>query len=327
MPFVVRDLVRQTGKEVRLKVEGQDTAMDKYLIERLKDPLLHLVRNAFSHGVETTAERVSAGKPAEATIELSAAAAGNSILIRVRDDGRGIDPAAIVQRAKKLGLEVPERIDDAAILKILCASGFSTREDADRASGRGIGMAVVQTTVRELGGSLTMASERGRGTTFTLRLPLTLAILETLIVRAAGQTCAVPQNFVREIVPAKEELIETVDGIEVLPYRNGVLPITRLAGIFKLDPGAGGKMCVLVIESDQGSAGLLVETVLGQREVVVRALADPLIQIAGLAGAAELGDGKPILILDCAALTRGSIRPPERALEAEHKNMAGIPRQ
>src|SRR6185369_3418970 len=143
MPFVVRDLAKETQKKVRLKLAGQDTAIDKYVIERLKDPLLHLVRNAFSHGVETPAERATAGKPEEATIELSAAAAGGSVIIRVKDDGRGINPNAIFQRAKQLGVEIPATLDDQAILQIICAPGFSTREGADRASGRGIGMTVV----------------------------------------------------------------------------------------------------------------------------------------------------------------------------------------
>jgi two-component system chemotaxis sensor kinase CheA len=277
--------------------------------------LLHLVRNAFSHGVETAAQRFAAGKPEEATIELSAETIGDSAIICVRDDGRGIDPNAIVQRAKKLGLEVPATLDNEAILKILCSSGFSTRDDADRAAGRGVGMAVVYTTVRELGGSLTFESEPGQGTQFTLRLPLTLAIAETFIVSAAGQTCAVPQGFVREILHASEDQIQFANGIEVIAYRGGVLPIVRLAGLFQLKTETKGTMCVLVIESERGSVGLLTESVLGQREVVVRALRDPLIQVGGITGATELGDGKPVLILDGAALTSGHVRPVELKTE------------
>ena len=166
MPFVVRDLARQTQKRVRLRLAGQDTAIDKYLIERLKDPLLHLVRNAFSHGVETPEERAAVSKPEEATIDLSASTAGDSVIIEVRDDGQGINPNAIVQRARKLGVEVPEIIDSQSILQILCASGFSTRDDADRAAGRGVGMTIVYAIVRELGGNLTLESEEGRGTEF-----------------------------------------------------------------------------------------------------------------------------------------------------------------
>ena len=214
MPFVVRDLSRQTQKKVRLKLQGQDTAIDKYLIERLKDPLLHLVRNAFSHGVESPAERVAASKPEEAVIELKAFNKSDSVVIEVSDDGRGINPNVILQRARKLGLEVPQMMDNESILRILCSSGFSTREDADLTSGRGVGMAVVYATVRELGGNLTLDSEEGRGTRFTIRLPLTLAVTEAFIVHAAGQTCAVPQSFVQEVLHKTEADIQIVNGIK-----------------------------------------------------------------------------------------------------------------
>ena len=313
MPFVVRDLARQAQKKVRLQLIGQETAMDKYVIERLKDPLLHLVRNAFSHGVESSAERAAAGKPEEATILLKAFSVGDSVVVQVRDDGRGINPKAIVERAQGLGLEVPERVDNESILQILCTPGFSTRRKADRAAGRGVGMAVVQTTVRELGGSLALDSEEGRGTSFTIRLPLTLAIAETFIVTAAGQTCAIPQGLVLEILQVTEAQIQLINGIEVVPYRKGVLPIVRLANLFRLPAPARPKSCLLVVGSERGSVGLLTDNVLGQREVVIHALRDPLIQVRGVSGATELGDGRPVLILDGAALTAGAVRPPDRA--------------
>jgi two-component system, chemotaxis family, sensor kinase CheA len=313
MPFVVRDLARQTKKQARLKLMGQETAIDKYLIERLKDPLLHLVRNAFSHGVETPAERAAASKPEQATIELSASTVGDSVIIEVSDDGRGISPGAIIQRAGTMGLEVPEVTDSETILKILCSSGFSTRENADMASGRGVGMGVVQATVRELGGHLALSSEEGRGTRFTIRLPLTLAIAETFIVRACGQTCAVPQSFVREILQTTEAEIQIANGIEIVPYRDGILPVVRLSDFFRMARDEMKlKSYLLVIVSDRGSIGLLTEEIVGQREVVVRALNDPLIQVSGVSGATELGDGKPVLILDGAALTSGTVRPLER---------------
>ncbi|SPE51155.1 CheA signal transduction histidine kinase [Verrucomicrobia bacterium] len=320
MPFVVRDLARQTQKRVRLKFEGQATAIDKYLIERLKDPLLHLVRNAFSHGVEPPQERAAAGKPEEATIELKASTVGDSVVIQVRDDGQGIDPGAIVQRAAKLGLELPPTADQESILKILCATGFSTRDDADRAAGRGVGMAVVSAAVRDLGGHLALESTPGRGTQFTLRLPLTLAIAETLIVSAAGQTCAVPQSFVTEILHATEDQVQMVNGIEVIPFRAGVLPIVRLSGLFRLGGAAKPQRYLLVITSERGSVGLLTEEVLGRREVVVSALRDPLTRVPAVSGATELGDGKPVLILDGAALTAGHVRPPERFTTPAERN-------
>jgi two-component system chemotaxis sensor kinase CheA len=313
MPFVVRDLARQTHKMVRLRLSGQETAIDKYLIERLKDPLLHLVRNAFSHGVETPAERVAAAKAEEATIELSASTVGDAVIIQVRDDGRGINPNTIVRQAAEMGLDTPDKLDNESILKILCLSGFSTRADADLTSGRGVGMAVVCATVRELGGSLTMNSEEGRGTQFTIRVPLTLSIAETLIVCSAGQTWAVPQDFVREILHKTENDIQKANGLEIIPYRSGILPVVRLAEFFRLTAAPKAKFCLLVIESERGSVGLLTDEIVGQREIVVRALHDPLIQIPGISGATELGDGKPVLILDASALTRGTVRPTEHS--------------
>lgn len=311
LPFVVNDLARQTSKKARLKLEGQETAIDKYLIEKLKDPLLHMVRNAFSHGIETPAERVAASKPEEATIELSASTVGDLVIIKVRDDGKGIDAKAIFERAKKLGLKVPATMDNDAVLNILCSPGFSTRDAADLTSGRGVGMNVVQTTLNELGGKLTLESQPGKGTQFTLRLPLTVVIAETLLVSAADQTCAVPQSSVREIFHVTEAEIKKADGIELVAYRGGVLPITRLAGLFHLKTKGEGVRCVLVITSERGSIGLLVEKVLGKREVVVRAFRDPLIRVSGVSGATELGDGKPVLILDGAVLTAGKVRPPD----------------
>jgi two-component system chemotaxis sensor kinase CheA len=170
-------------------------------------------------------------------------------------------------------------------------------------------MSVVQATINELGGKLTLESEAGKGTQFTLRLPLTVVIAETLLVSAAGQTCAVPQSSVREIFHATETDIRKVDGIEMVSYRGGVLPVTRLEGLFHLKSNDQPVKSMLVITAERGSVGLLVEKVLGQREVVVRAFRDPLIQVAGVSGATELGDGKPVLILDGVALTAGNVRP------------------
>ena len=309
MPFVVRDLARESRKKARLTMEGQQTEIDKYLIEQMKDSLLHLVRNSFSHGVETPEERLNSGKSEEAVISLSAATSGDSVVITVADDGRGISEKAVLRRAAELEVPVPEVVDNAALLEILCAPGFSTRTDADLASGRGMGMAVVHNTVRELGGTLALETEEGRGSRFIIRVPLTLAIAETLIVSASNQTCAVPQSYITEVMPVTEEEIRKVNGVEVIPYREGVLPIIRLSSFFRLGRGAQTRMCVLVLNSDRGSSGLVVDRIHGQREIVVRTIRDPLIQAPGVAGATELGDGRPVLILDGAAFTSGAVRP------------------
>ncbi len=312
MPFVVRDLAHDLGKAVRLRIDGQDTRVDKFLVERLKEPLLHLVRNAFSHGVETAAERIAAGKPVEGTIWLSARSVGQYIEIQIKDDGQGINRARVAARAREANLPLPADLDDNALLGLICQPGFSTRDEADRAAGRGVGMAVVQAAVRELGGSLTLESEPGRGSTFTLRLPVTLSIVETLIVSINGQTCAVPQAFIEEIVEVAEADVRQIKGAEIVPYREGVLPIIRLQNLFPRQNGAGkgdAVLCVLVVRSERGHTGLVVNRVHTQREVVVQRMNDPLIQVPGISGATELGDGRPVLILDPLAFTHGAVRP------------------
>ena len=200
MPLVVRQLGRKSPKQARVSLEGQQTPVDKYLVERLKEPLLHLVRNAYAHGVEMPKARLAAGKPAEATILLQAKSVGESVVIQVCDDGGGIDAEAVAARATALGMDLPEQLDAAGILDILCRPGFSTRTKADLAAGRGVGMAVVANAVRDLGGTMALETRLGVGTEFTLRLPLSLSIIEAVIVTVGGEVCAVPQNSVDEIV-------------------------------------------------------------------------------------------------------------------------------
>lgn len=308
MPFVIRDLNRESGKKALLVLEGQQTQVDKYVVERLKEPLLHLVRNALSHGVETPAERTQVGKTAEATILLEAKAEGEWVVIRIRDDGRGVDADSIAKRARELGLAVPEKLDTAALLEILCAPGFSTRKEADFAAGRGVGMAVVHTTVRELGGSLSLETGLGQWTQFTLRLPLTLSILSALIVSMDDQKCAVPQKFVEEIVQVPAAHLRSVSRVETMPYRGALLPLIRLRSLFGRMPEDAENITVLVLGSDRALTGLVVDRVFGTREVVVRPLQDPLVRGANISGATELGDGRPVLILDAATLTSGVFR-------------------
>jgi len=268
------------------------------------------VRNAFSHGIENADQRLAASKPAEGTIVLRAFASGESVIIQIRDDGQGIDRAQVAQRATSLNIPLPEQLDQAGVLSLLCAPGFSTRDEADLTSGRGVGMAVVKTTVSELGGTLALETTPGQGTQFTLRLPLTLSIVDTLIVSVGDHTCAVPQAFVEEIVLISEKSITTIKQVETTPYRDGLLPLVRLRSLFRAEPSKRNESPVLVVSSDRGSTGLVVDRVHTRREVVVRPMRDPLIQVPGIAGATELGDGRPVLILDALALTRGAVRPP-----------------
>lgn len=310
MPYVVRDLARDSTKQVQVLLEGEQTEIDKYLVERLKEPLLHLVRNAFAHALETPAERATAGKPPTGTIRLRADRVGEAVEIQIADDGRGIDAEAVAARATSMGLTFPPLVDGNRILQVICQPGFSTREAADRAAGRGVGMAVVWNTIRELNGNLRLETKLGRGTTFTLRLPLTLSIADALILSVGAQTCALPQAQVDEIIQVPAAEIRTIKTSEVVPYRGGLLPLVRLRKMFGVADVANGSVTLVVVNSERGSTGLMVDRVQGKREIVIRPLADPLVHVAGISGATELGDGRPILILDSAVITAGVVRPP-----------------
>jgi two-component system chemotaxis sensor kinase CheA len=308
MRFVVNDLSREYKKKVRLELSGQETEIDKLLIERMMDPLLHLVRNAISHALEPMADREAMGKPPEGTIWLRAFTAAEMVVIEVEDDGRGIDRERVAQRARKIGLIADDAsLDDAALLDLICSPGFSTRDEADRASGRGVGMAVVKNTVLGLGGVLALDSEAGRGTRFTVQLPITLAIADALIVSAGGHKFAVPQSSVREVMEIDPASVKAFENNEIIQYRGGVLPIVRLARLFELDDKYERVFHAFVIGSGLNAVGIAVDRILGQREIVVRAINDPLIQVAGVAGATELGDGRVVLILDAAALVKESV--------------------
>lgn len=303
MPFVVRDLARESGRKVKVEVRGQDTEIDKFLIERLMDPILHLVRNAVSHGLETPAERVTAGKPPEGNISLGAATVGDVAVIEVADDGRGVDMEAVAARARAAGLPVSEgALDGAALLDLLCTPGFSTREVADRASGRGVGMDVVRRTVQELGGTLSIDTARGEGTRFLIELPLTLAIADALIGRVGSDLFAVPQSMVREVIEVNAADINVLENNELVPYRGGALPMFRLARLFGLPEGPARRMHVFVVGQGTAAAGIAVDKIVGQREIVVRAVKDPFIKVDAVAGATDLGNGRVVLILDAMRL-------------------------
>lgn len=308
MPFVVRDLARDTGSRVRLELRGQETEIDKFLIERMMDPVLHLVRNAVSHAFEPSPARVAAGKPEEGTLTLSAASVGDAVVLEIADDGRGIDQAAVVARARAMGLQVPDgRLDSAALLDVICTPGFSTRTEPDRASGRGVGMAVVKTTVEDLNGRLSVESEPGLGTRFIIELPLTLSITDALIVHVGDRTFAVPQGNVREIVEIESAAIRAVDPHEIAPLRDGSMPIVRLATVFGISLPLRRAVHVLVLGTGTDAVGIAVDRVSGQREIVVRAMADALTDVPGVSGATDLGDGRAVLILNLADVVRHAI--------------------
>jgi len=317
MPFVVRDLARETGKRVHLELQGQGTEIDKFLIERMMDPVLHLVRNAVSHGIEPAAERIAAGKSPEGTIVLSAATAGDVVRIEIADDGRGVDTEAVLARAKAVGLPLPSGTVDAShLLSLLCAPGFSTRDESDRASGRGVGMGVVQAAVEELSGSLSLETAPGAGTRFTLELPVTLAITDALIATVGGETFAVPQGSIREVMEVQVSSLLQVERNEMTPYRGAALPIVRLGRLFGLPDSARDRLHVFVVGTGAAALGIAVDRIIGQREVVVRAIADALVRVEGISGATDLGDGHVVLILDPSVLARHMRERPDRVFAA-----------
>ena len=303
MNFVVRDLARESGKRVIVQLSGGETEIDKFLVERMMGPLMHLVRNAVSHGLETAAEREAQGKRSEGLLSLSAMTAGEKIVIKIADDGRGIDRRLVLERANARGLSNGNsELDDEALLTLLCTPGFSTRDEADRESGRGVGMDVVKKATEELGGRISLATKVSEGTTFTIELPLTLAIAEALIVSVNGQRFAVPQSAVTEVLEVESSATKVLENNEIISYRGRVLPLIRLARVFEMNHQRGDNFHVLVTGDETNAVGLAVDRILGQREIVVRAIKDPLAQSKGIAGATELGDQRVVLILDISAL-------------------------
>jgi two-component system, chemotaxis family, sensor kinase CheA len=317
MPFVVRDLARESGKRVHMELQGQGTEIDKFLIERMMDPVLHLVRNAVSHGIETVEQRLAAGKRPEGTIVLSAATAGDIVRLDIADDGHGVDAAAVVARARAAGLPVPPGDPDAAtLLALLCAPGFSTRDASDRASGRGVGMSVVQAAVQELSGTLRLETEKGTGTRFVIELPVTLAVTDALIAKVEGETFAIPQGSVREVIEVPVADLLQVERNEMTRYRGAALPVVRLSRVFGLPDTSRDRVHVFVVGGGAAAIGIAVDRIVGQREIVVRAIADALVRVDGISGATDLGDGHVVLILDPAALARQMRDRPDRPIAA-----------
>jgi len=305
VPFVVRDLARDNGKRIQLDLAGQATAIDKFLVERMLDPLLHLVRNAVSHGIESPEQRIADGKRPEGTIRLAASTVGESVMLEISDDGRGMDGAAIGRRAREKGIDVPDgALDARVLLDVISAPGFSTRDAADRVSGRGVGMSVVRDTIQDLGGTLSLETTPGQGTTFRITLPLTLAITDALIVHVADRVFAVPQSAVREVAEVDAATIHVIENNELMTHRAAALPVVRLARLFGIAESPRPRLHVIVVGTGSAAVGLLVDRIAGQREIVVKTLNDPLVKVTGVSGATELGDGRLVLILEPGALTR-----------------------
>lgn len=308
VPRMLRDLMAETGKQVQLITHGEMTEVDKGVIEKIGDPLTHLIRNAVDHGLESPEDRLRAGKSAEGTIVLSAEQKGARIIVTVSDDGKGIDRARVRAKAIEKGIIPADAVlTDEEIDQLICAPGFSTAATISNISGRGVGMDVVRSNVEALGGRVEIASVPGKGTSFTLVLPLTLAILDGMVVRLAGQRFVLPLATVIEAIrPEPGQVSATTPGSEVIEIRGDYLPVRRLTQVFGLHANEDRPVhesLVIIVESESaGRVGLLVDTIDDRREVVIKSLEQNLHPIRGLGGATILGDGSIALILDVEAL-------------------------
>ncbi|MFY9531003.1 MAG: chemotaxis protein CheA [Candidatus Acidiferrales bacterium] len=315
-PRIVRDVAKQRNKEIVIEIAGQNTDLDKSILDALAEPLAHLVRNAADHGIEPTPERVAAGKPARGTIKLNAYHQGNQVVIEVSDDGHGLDREKIVRRAIERGIvsaEEAKHLNETEALHLIFKPGLSTADEVTEISGRGVGMDVVHTVLEKLKGSITLESEPGKGATFLLMVPLTLASIQALLFRVGGRLYAVPLASVVEITRVTEPEIHRVDQREVLRLRNQILTLVRLDRLGTGQPAdpSGKKQYVVVIAQGSRKFGLIVDSLMGEEELVIKALEDQLVASELVSGASILGDGTVVLILNVAALvTRlGRLQP------------------
>ncbi|WP_181463403.1 chemotaxis protein CheW, partial [Lonsdalea quercina] len=304
-PRLVRDLAAKLGKEVELTLQGSSTELDKSLIERIIDPLTHLVRNSLDHGIEPPEDRVAAGKTAVGNLTLSAEHQGGNICIEVIDDGAGLNRERILAKALSQGLSVSDSMTDEEVGMLIFAPGFSTAEKVTDVSGRGVGMDVVKRNIQEMGGHVEIYFQKGKGTTIRILLPLTLAILDGMSVKVNGEVFILPLNAVMEsLQPQSEDLYPLAGGERVLQVRGEYLPLIELYQVFdvenaKTDATQG---IVVILQSAGRRYALLVDQLIGQHQVVVKNLESNYRKVPGVSGATILGDGSVALIVDVSAL-------------------------
>ncbi len=316
-PRMVRDLARSSGKEIDLQLSGEETELDKTVIEEIGDPLIHLIRNSADHGIEHPDEREAAGKPRTGTISLSAMQEGQNIVVCVEDDGKGIDPEKIKESAIKKGIIQPEeaaRLERKDIFDLIFRPGFSTAKTVSDISGRGVGMDVVKTGISNINGMINIDSTSGKGTQILLRLPLTLAIIQILIVKSGPEIYGIPLANVIENIRVHRNEVKTIEGRDVIRIRERVLPVARLDSLVRgprsYDNAGAESIYIVIIGVGEKRFGLLVDELYGQEEIVMKSMGEFLKGTQGVAGASITGDGKVVLILDAAsALLAGEQRP------------------
>lgn len=310
-PRMVRDLARQTGKEVELRISGEETELDKTVIEEIGDPLVHLVRNSIDHAMEDPMDRVVAGKPRCGTIMLKAYQEGRHIVVSVSDDGKGIDHERIRMSAVEKGLINAEEADRMSVkdaLNLIFIPGFSTAKQVSSISGRGVGMDVVKTNITKINGTISIDSEVGRGTTILFRLPLTLAIIQALTVEASGELFGIPLSTVIENIRVTGDEIKTIEGREVIHIRGSIYPVIRLGSLVS---GSGNRSeaqwkYIVILGIGEKQVGVLVDRLHGQEEIVLKSMGEYLRGTEGISGACINGDGNVILVLDVAGLVESA---------------------
>ena len=303
-PRLVRDLARETGKEVQLQISGAETELDRTVIDEIVDPLVHIVRNSVDHGIEPPEVRTAAGKSLPGIVELKAYQAGNNVVIEVIDDGAGVNLEKVKARALERGIvsfEELEMMDDENVMNLIFLPGFSTSDQVTDISGRGVGMDVVKTQITNLGGVVEMSSEQGKGTRITIRLPLTLAIIQTLIVQLGDEVFAIPSTLIDQTISVVQKDIKMLRNREVTLYRDELIPLIRLQdylGVTGAKNTSLEELDVVVVTTGERRVGFVVDTLLRQQDVVIKSLGSYLGNIPGIAGATILGNGKIALILD-----------------------------
>jgi two-component system chemotaxis sensor kinase CheA len=300
-PRMIRDLSKNLGKDMELEIQGQETELDRTVIDEIGEPLLHLLRNAADHGIESKEERIASGKNPIGTIRLIAYAEGTKAIIKVEDDGKGLDVNKIKDKANKVGINT-EGMSDVDVKNLIFAQGFSTNEEVTDISGRGVGMDVVKTKIAALGGTVDATSEIDKGTSFIITLPLTLQIIQALLVKIGDETMAISLGYIDRVIDYKETLIKKTNNKEVILYNDSVIPLVRVSKILKTETESKAKKYIVIVKVGEKTVGLLVDSLLGQQEIVIKPLGKTLHGLKEYIGATILGDGLVTLILDVAAL-------------------------